>query len=77
LTDIGSSIALTCLTRRRSEAGEFPVGAADRLIVDDHTNHRFEQVMEGCEPVHPAAPEIGETLGWDQNAAEADNEEEE
>ena len=37
----------------------------------------FEEIFEGREPVHPAAPEVREGLVGDDNAAEGDDEEEE
>jgi len=37
----------------------------------------FEEVFEGGEPVHPAAPEVREGLVGNDDAAEGDDEEEE
>lgn len=77
LGHVRPSVALAGLAGRSGEGGEFGRGAAYGLVVDDQPEQTFEQVVEGCQPVHPAAPEVGESGVWDDDTAERDDEEEE
>lgn len=77
LRDIRPCIALTRLARWSVEASEFVCFADDWLVVDCDAQEAFEEVVEGREPVHPFAPEGGEGLGGDDDAAEGDDKEEE
>lgn len=45
--------------------------------IESYTQHRFEQVVEGCKPVHPGAPELGQLLWWHNNTTETHDEQEE
>ena len=74
---IGRRILFTGLPRRRGETRDFPVGAADGLVVDGDAEHALKQVVEWGEPVHPGAPEVGQGLRGRKDAAEGDDEEEE
>lgn len=57
LLDVGTGIALTCLSWRRIELRQFGFGALDWYAVGENREHAFEEVGEGGEPVHPGLPE--------------------
>lgn len=77
LGNIPARVVLAGLPRRRGEPRELVGTALHGLVVQRDGQERLEQVVERGEPVHPAAPEVGQLLGGDDDAAEADDEEEE
>lgn len=77
LADIPTRIILTSLPRGCGEPCILIIATLHRLIMQRNSQERLKQVVERSEPVHPAAPEVGQLLGGDDDAAEADDEEEE
>lgn len=77
LRDEGLRVGLTRLTRWSVESCELVRIAYDGLIVDRDAEERFEEVVEGGEPVHPAAPEVWQVRRRHDDAAEGDDKEEE
>lgn len=77
LGDISARIVLAGLPRRRGEPSKLIGTALHGLVMQRDGQERLEKVVERGEPVHPAAPEVGQLLGGDDDAAEADDEEEE
>lgn len=77
LGNIPTRVVLAGLSRRRGEPRELVGTALHGLVVQRDGQERLEQVVERGEPVHPAAPEIGQLLCGDDDAAEAHDEEEE
>ena len=74
---IGASIGIAGLTGWSREGSEFLGIAFDGETVGDQRQQAFEEVFEGGEPVHPAAPEVREGLVGDHDTAERHDEEEE
>ena len=52
-------VRLTILAWGRGEDGQFVGFALDGDAVGEEGQHAFEEVVEWCEPVHPALPEGG------------------
>jgi len=71
-----AGIRLTVLTGWRREDSQFTVAAYDLLAAHKQSKERFEEVVEGCQPVHPSLPESRQSGIGDDNSAERDDYEE-
>ena len=60
LCDEGGRVGLACLTWWGRESSKFRGGADDGAAVGGNRKKALKEIMEGCQLVHPGAPELTE-----------------